>query len=57
MKCYNSGFADDISDLWGESVWEKRETSLSIEEVKELNCQEMKWLSAFSPLVWKNVIL
>ena len=54
MKCYNSGFADDFSE---KSVWEKRETSLSIEEVKELNCQEMKWLSAFSPLVWKNVIL
>ena len=48
MKCYNSGFADDFSE---KSVWEKRETSLSIEEVKELNCQEMKWLSAFSPLV------
>lgn len=60
MKCYNSGFADDFSDLQGESVWEKRETSLSLEEVKELklcqmsNCQEMKWLYAFSLLVWQK---
>lgn len=44
---------ESFSDLQGESAWEKRETSLSIEEVKELelcqmsNCKEMKWLSAF----------
>lgn len=43
-KCYNSGCSGDFSDLQGESVWEKRETSLSIEEVKELKlkCQILK---------------
>lgn len=55
MKCYSSGFGDDFLDLQRESVWEKRETSLSIKQVKDLNlklsnCQEMKWLSAFSVL-------
>lgn len=40
MKCYNSGFADDSAYLQGESVWEKRETSLLIGEVKEFKlCQ------------------
>lgn len=37
----------------GGSVWEKRETSLCMEDVNEIehhmsNCEEMKWLSAFS---------
>jgi len=60
MKCHNSGFSDDYSYLQGESVWEKRETSLSIEEVKEpklcqmSDCQEMKWLPACSLLVWQK---
>lgn len=36
MKCYSSGYGDDFLDLQRESVWEKRETSLSIKEVKDL---------------------
>lgn len=58
MKCYNSTFADYLSDLQGKSVWGKRETSLSIDEVKKKKRDEMemRWLSAFS-LVWENEIL
>lgn len=32
MKCYSSGFSH-FSNIQGESVWEKRETSLCKEEV------------------------
>lgn len=64
IKCYNSGFADDFSDLQGESVWEKRETSLSIKEVKELKLCQMSNLSRdemvvcfFSLLLWQKHFL